>query len=199
MRSPVLNCFMLVCLMVFVPAAWAEGDVPQVSLCQAMLEAANQAVVGPQFELEVFQGKNSTSLMAFMAYDTGDDINSMIGELEFKIVGLNNDILKIKSFKTKKLENFRDISGILLARVLSMHPNVRIIRETWAGHQMLDMMQALQNDHRPTVAIEKSPRGLLYAKHGFKYIRNFNFDFDKRESMIMLDLDFSREAVNWAP
>jgi hypothetical protein len=162
------------------------------SLCEQMVEAAEQARPIAPFEIEFVQGKNSQSVMAF---ETDDD-GKMISEIEYVLTGFDKQILRIKAFRSNRQINFNndDLPRILLSRVLAANPQVQLIRETWIASELPEVIRALAKNKTPLEAVEGTSRAGLYRSFGFNRIVKFGLDFDERDSMILIDIDFATEA-----
>lgn len=162
------------------------------SLCEQMVEAAQQAVPFAPFEIEFFQNKNSQSIMAFETVGDG----KMAWEIEFVLTGFQNQILRIKAYRRNKDLNFDDvhIPRILLARVLAAYPQVSVIRETWIADELPEVIRALKQNKTPREAVENTFRASLYKSLGFKNLIKMGLDFDERDSMILFDVDFANAA-----
>lgn len=170
----------------------ASATGPKKSLCEQMVEAAEEALPYAPFEIEFFENKNSQSIMAFETVGDG----RMVWEIEFVLTGFRNQILRIKAYRRNKGMNFDDvhIPRILLARVLAAHPQVSVIRETWIADELPEVIRALQQNKTPREAVESTFRASLYKGLGFKNLIKIGLDFDERDSMILFDVDFASEA-----
>jgi len=162
------------------------------SLCEQMVEGAQQAQPIAPFEIEFVQGKNSQSIMAFETEGEG----KMAWEIEYVLTGFNNQILRIKAYRRNKGLNFNDagIPRILLSRVLALNPQVQMIRETWIADELPEVIRALKANKTPLEAVQNTFRADLYKSLGFKNIVKFGLDFDERDSMILFDIDFATDA-----
>lgn len=162
------------------------------SLCEQMVEAAQQATPYAPFELEFKDNKNSKSIMAFETEGEG----RMAWEIEFVLTGFNNQILRIKAYRRNTGLNFDDnhIPRILLTRVLAAYPQVQVIRETWIADELPEVIRALKQNKTPREAVENTFRAQLYKGLGFGNLVKMGLDFDERDSMILFDVDFATAA-----
>jgi hypothetical protein len=173
--------------LILVWGSWAFAK--EKSLCEQMVEAAEQARPVAPFEIEFVQGKNSQSVMAF---ETDGD-GAMVSEIEYVLTGFNKQILRIKAFRGNRRINFNndELPRILLARVLAANPQVRMIRETWIASELPEVIRALEKNKTPLEAVAGTSRAGLYRGFGFNRIVKFGLDFDERDSMILFDVDFA--------
>lgn len=184
-----LGHFLLAWIVVWGSLAFADGEK---SLCEQMVEAAQQAQLYAPFEIEFFDNKNSKSIMAFETTGEG----KMAWEIEFVLTGFNNQILRIKAYRRNKDINFNDnsIPRILLARVLATNPQIQIIRETWIADELPEVIRSLKANKTPREALENTFRARLYRSLGFTKLVKMGLDFDERDSMILFDVDFASET-----
>jgi hypothetical protein len=71
---------------------------------------------------------------------------------------------------------------------------VQLIRETWIASELPEVIRALAKNKTPLEAVEGTSRAGLYRSFGFNRIVKFGLDFDERDSMILIDIDFATEA-----